>query len=134
MLVAGLALVLLALLLFDQLIAVSPVGRKKMSTEDGIDNVIGATVEPLDKATAREMGVAPDAQGLIVTSVATRGAAARAGLHPGDVIEAIGDKKVHSAAEAAEAFDDEQMLVTVTVNRSGHYGKVPLLISPAAEH
>lgn len=132
-LLVGLALVLLALLAFDQLIAVSPMGRKKTSVEASVDNVIGATVEPLDKGGARAIGVAPDAEGLIVTSVASRGAAARAGLLPGDVIEAIGNKKVHSPTEAAEAVDDQRVFVTVTVNRKGHYAKVRLLISPAAE-
>lgn len=130
LLLVGLALALLALLMFDQLIAFGPVGRKKTSIENSIDSVIGATVEPLDKGTAREIGVAPDAEGLIVTSVAKRGAAARAGLHPGDVIEAIGDRKVRSPAEAVEAVGEARVLVTVTVNRSGHYAKVPLLISP----
>jgi S1-C subfamily serine protease len=130
LLVVGLALVLLALLTFDQLIAFSPVGRKKALMENSIDSVIGATVEPFDKGTAREIGVAPDAEGLIVTSVATRGAAAAAGLHAGDVIEAIGDRRVRSPAEAVEAVRDGRVLVTVTVNRSGHHAKVPLLISP----
>jgi S1-C subfamily serine protease len=132
-LLVGLALVLLALLAFDQLIAVSPIERKKTSVEASVDNVIGATVEPLDKGAARAIGVAPDAEGLIVTSVASRGAAARAGLLPGDVIEAIGNKKVRSPTEAAEAVDDQRVLVTVTVNRKGHYAKVRLPISPAAE-
>jgi S1-C subfamily serine protease len=129
---AGLALVLLALVLFDQLIPFGPAGRRRMSLDTSVDNLIGATVEPLDRSTARAIGAGETAEGLIVTSVGTRGPAARAGLRTGDVIEAIGGTKVRSPEEAANALDEQQVYVTMTVKRDGHYATVRVPVSPAA--
>lgn len=103
------------------------------SMQTSVDNVIGATVEPLDTVSTQAIGIASGSKGLIVTSIASRGAAARAGLRPGDVIEAIGARNIRSAADAAKAFENQHGLVTVIVNRNGHYARARLFISPATE-
>jgi predicted metalloprotease with PDZ domain len=57
-----------------------------------LDNALGATVEPVDHATAGMLGLHPGARALVVTSVASDGPAAAAGLRVGDVIERIGGR------------------------------------------
>jgi hypothetical protein len=57
-----------------------------------LDNALGATVEPVDHATAGMLGLRPGDRALVVTSVASDGPAAAAGLRVGDVIEQIGGR------------------------------------------
>jgi membrane-associated protease RseP (regulator of RpoE activity) len=57
-----------------------------------LDNVLGATVEPVDHAPAASLGMRWPRRALVVTSVASNGPAATAGLRVGDIIEKIGDR------------------------------------------
>jgi predicted metalloprotease with PDZ domain len=57
-----------------------------------LDNALGATVEPIDHATAGVLGLQSPGRDLVVTSVASDGPAAAAGLRVGDVIERIGGR------------------------------------------
>ena len=72
-----------------------------------LDNALGATVEPLDHATAMVLGLRSAGRYLGVTSVANRGPAAAAGLRVGDVIERIGGRpagdEVHDVGRFASA-------------------------------
>lgn len=56
------------------------------------DNALGATVEPVDHATAGMLGLQTAGHYLVVTSIASSGPAAAAGLRVGDVIERIGGR------------------------------------------
>lgn len=57
-----------------------------------LDNVLGATVEPVDHGTAASPAPRSRRPELVVTSVASDGPAATAGLRVGDIIEKIGDR------------------------------------------
>jgi membrane-associated protease RseP (regulator of RpoE activity) len=68
-----------------------------------LDTVLGATVEPVDRATAGLLGLRSNDGDLVVTSVASRGPAATAGLRVGDVIEQIGGQPAASGDEVLDA-------------------------------
>jgi predicted metalloprotease with PDZ domain len=131
MLLTALAAIIAILILFNQLVAFGPGGRKKDVVAANVDNAIGATLEPLDRDTARALGVNPQAGGLVVTSVARAGPAGQAGVRTGDVIERIDRTPVHSIKDAAGLIDKSRNDVTVTLNRHQDYATVHLLI-PAA--
>ena len=57
-----------------------------------LDHTLGATVEPVDEATARRVGLAHGEGDLVVTSLAGGGPASAAGVRVGDIIESIGGK------------------------------------------
>jgi predicted metalloprotease with PDZ domain len=97
------------------------------------DEAVGATVEPLDPATADSLGISRDGKGLVVTSLGERGPAARAGIRPGDVIERIGQAPVASPQDAASALRAARAEIILTLNRRGHYAIVRLPIRPPAD-
>jgi S1-C subfamily serine protease len=57
-----------------------------------LDSALGATVERVDHRTAAALGLRSADSSLVVTSVASSGPAAAAGLRVGDVIERIGGR------------------------------------------
>ena len=91
-----------------------------------LDALAGATFEPLDRPTARQLGVTEREKGLVVTSVAESGPAARAGIRTGDVIVRVGDVPVRSTLEAAAAMTDGGTPITITLNRHGRYAMIRL--------
>jgi len=98
-----------------------------------LDEAIGATVEPLDTATARSLGLTARTRGVIVTSVADGGPAARAGLRTGDVVVGI-DRPVSSVNDLADGLRKNNNTLTVTLNRRGQSVIVPLTVgSPGGE-
>jgi predicted metalloprotease with PDZ domain len=96
-----------------------------------LDEAIGATVEPLDPATARSLGLTGGTHGVVVTSVASGGAAARAGVRTGDVIVAI-DRPVSSMNDLAAGLRKENEVLTVRLNRHGQSVIVPLTVHSQA--
>jgi Do/DeqQ family serine protease len=60
---------------------------------------LGIAVQPLTPALARELGINPDTQGLVVLEVDPLGPAAEAGIQRGDVIEQVNQQPVRSVAE-----------------------------------
>jgi S1-C subfamily serine protease len=92
-----------------------------------VDEAIGATVEPLDAATARGLGLTDGTHGVVVTSVESGGAAARAGVRTGDVIVAI-DRPVSTMNDLAAGLGKANELLTVTLNRHGQSVIVPLTL------
>jgi S1-C subfamily serine protease len=93
-----------------------------------LDAAAGATLEPLDRRTAHDLGVDPEQKGVVVTSLATNGPAARAGVRTGDVIARIGKINAVSERQAAEAFAQTRPPIALLINRHGHYAKVQLPI------
>ena len=91
-----------------------------------LDAAIGATVEPLDRATAASLGIPMASKGLVVTSLAGGGPAERAGIQVGDVIERINGKPIISMPQAAAAIENAPGTVVLTLNRHGHYAMVRL--------
>jgi S1-C subfamily serine protease len=103
---------------------------QEASTTQLLDEVIGATVEPLDPATARSLGLNAETGGVVVTSVANGGPAARAGIRTGDVVVAI-DRPVNSTNDLAAGLRKIQTdgnVLTVTLKRNGQSVMVPLTV------
>lgn len=99
-----------------------------------LDAMIGATVEPLDRATAESLGLAPRDEGLVITSLGENGPAARAGLRAGDVIERIGEVPVGPVGDATAALKGVRPPeIVLTLNRRGHYTIVHLPIHSAPD-
>lgn len=95
-----------------------------------VDAAIGATVEPLDRATAENLGIPLANRGLVITSLGGGGAAELLGIKVGDVIERIDGEPVGSVREAAGALEDAHGAISLTLNRQGHYAIVQLPIRP----
>ena len=79
-----------------------------------LDNQLGATVEPVDRATATQLGLAAEGGQLVVTSVASDGPAAKAGLRVGDVVERIGSQPAARAYTSAPGQS-----LSLLINRRG---------------
>lgn len=104
-------------------------GARREAAATAFDAALGATVEPLDRATAESLGISPRDKGLVITSLRANGPAARAGLRPGDVIERISGTSVGSQIDAAAALRDTRAPdIILTLNRRGHYAMVHLSI------
>jgi S1-C subfamily serine protease len=104
--------------------------RQEASTTQLLDEAIGATVEPLDPGTARRLGLTAQTGGVVVTSVASGGPAAGAGIRTGDVVVAI-DRPVNSTNDLAAGLRKIQTngnVLTVTLKRNGRSVIVPLTV------
>jgi len=108
-------------------------GRRSIVAEEMFGNAVGATAEPLDRATARSLAIPVTERGLVVTSVAWNGPAARAGVRAGDVIERIDSIPIASLNDAAVALEVARAPITVTLNSRGHYAIVTLPTSPGRD-
>jgi len=100
-------------------------GPREETMVGQLDESIGATVEPLDRATARSLGLTAGTRGVVVTSIASGGPAARAGVRTGDVVVAI-DRPVGSVKDLAAGLRNNGNVLTVTLNRRGQSVIVPL--------
>jgi membrane-associated protease RseP (regulator of RpoE activity) len=109
-------------------------GARTEAAATAFDAALGATVEPLDSATAESLGISPRDTGLVITSLRANGPAARAGLRPGDVIARISGTSVDSSADAATALKGAGASnIILTLNRRGHYAIVNLPIRALPE-
>ena len=84
--------------------------------DDHADAAVGMTVAPVTAELARELRVKAS-DGIAVMDVDPDGAAAAAGLRPGDVITRVNGKEVHSVAALKSALDasgSKPALVLVT--------------------
>jgi len=100
LLVLGTIVVLGLFLMFRPLRVDSPAsgGARAMLRLDG---ALGATVEPLDSALASDKKLPGDAGYLVITSVASKGPAASAGLRVGDVIKQIDGRPANQISSTA---------------------------------
>jgi serine protease Do len=87
---------------------------------------LGVTLDDVTSQTARQLGL-PFVGGAIAKSVETDSAAARAGLHPGDVILEFDGDRVRSAAELRRLIRETPALRTVEIQVMR--GKKMLLLS-----
>ena len=87
-----------------------------------LDTVLGATVEPVDASTAGMLGVHSSDDDLVVTSVASRGPAADAGIKVGDVIERIANRP----ASKAHSGSLSNARIPVLINRGGNHAMLNL--------
>jgi len=82
---------------------------------------LGVAVQPLDEETRREMG---DGRGVLVTEV--KGAAAKAGLRPGDVILAVNATPVANPQELKQLIAKAGERVALLVHRDNSEIYVPV--------
>lgn len=87
-----------------------------------LDTVLGATVEPVDRNTAGMLGLPSSEGGLVVTSVASRGPAAEAGIRVGDIIERINNRP----AQAVHSHSLVAAQTPVLINRGGSHAMLNL--------
>jgi membrane-associated protease RseP (regulator of RpoE activity) len=105
--------------------------RRRAASEIAVDAAIGATVEPLDRATAESLNIPQGDRGLVITSLGRGGPAARAGIRTGDVIESVSGAPTASLDDAAAALKGTPTAdVILMVNRRGHYVRMHLPIRP----
>ena len=110
------ALLLLGAIVLALFLALRPLRVDSPATSSArallrLDTALGATVEPVDRATAGMLGVQSSERSLVVTSVASNGPAATAGLRVGDVIEEIGGRPAGDFRETAGLASAEPLSI-----------------------
>ncbi len=93
----------------------------RADSDAGDHALAGLSVQELDRAAARELGVKPGVQGVLIAEVDPGSPASQAGLARGDVIREINKQPVRTVKDferiAAALKKDEQALVLI--NRRG---------------
>ena len=95
--------------------------------------VLGMTLAPLDESMRAEMGLADDAQGLVVQSLDETGDAWDKGLRPGDVITEAGQQPVAQVGDLNSRIDEAREAgrksVLLLVRRGGEPRFVALSVN-----
>jgi serine protease Do len=86
------------------------------ASETGMD---GVSVEDVSARSARQLGLAPDAAGVVVTAVDPASQAAANGLRRGDVILEVNRKAVRNTAEFEQALKHSTPETLLLVSRQG---------------
>jgi serine protease Do len=85
---------------------------------------LGVAVSAVTPTLRAQFGLAEEVTGVVITAVDPAGPAAQQGLRPGDVIVMIGQQKVSSAqqvADALDAYSDKQKAaVPLLIHRDGN--------------
>jgi serine protease Do len=91
--------------------------------------VLGVSLARLTPEIGRALGVAAES-GALVTQVPLGGPAAAAGVQPGDVVVALGDREVSSIEDVLGALRDTEpgRQTTVTISRGGERLELPVTI------
>ncbi len=88
---------------------------------------LGVTLEPMTPDLARQLGLSPATQGMVVDSVDPSGAAANAGIQAGDVIQQVNHQAVRSVGELRGALQKSAgRPALILVNRKGQTIFVPV--------
>jgi S1-C subfamily serine protease len=111
---AGVALLVIRPIRLDS--PASPAARALKS----LDRSFGATLEPLDAATARRLGHKGPLGAMVVTSIAGGGPAEAAGMRVGDVVEQIGSSRASNVRRASAAALARRP-VPIIINRRGKH-------------
>jgi len=72
----------------------------------GSGGKLGLSLQPLTPQTAKQLGVPPDSEGLVVTDVDQSGPAADAGIARGDLLMEVNRKAVRSVDDVRSAIDN----------------------------
>ena len=109
-------LLLVAIILLALFLALRPLHLDSPASSSArallrLDTALGATVEPVDHATAGMLGLQSGGGALVVTSVASNGPAATAGLRVGDVIERIGGRPAGDLRDTAGLAQAEPLSI-----------------------
>jgi len=90
---------------------------------------LGVAVEPLTEDMSSQLGLPASTRGLVVNSVDPSGAAAEAGIQPGDVIVQINRLPVHSTSDVSAALaKSSDRPALLQINRKGQTVFVPVRI------
>lgn len=87
--------------------------------QKGVHGSLGFSLEDLDESLRKPLGIPSGIDGAIVRQVASNTRAARAGLQPGDVIVAVGRRRVGSAKVIEQRLRSAKRSVPVLVQRDG---------------
>ena len=102
-----------------------PEGSEEGGKSFSLEKTYGFSVEGLNTANRHQFGIAEDRQGVVITSVATRSAAAERGLQPGLVITAVGTTPVKSlqefSAQVKKANGKPLLLLVQAARGTGHF-------------
>ena len=104
-------------------IAEQPGLTKSAKVESGEQRsaLAGVSVQDLDSATAKELGLKGNVRGVVVTEVEPDSGSKRAGLMPGDVIQEINRQPVKSVKDFEQASSSVKNgdRVLILINRRG---------------
>jgi serine protease Do len=89
---------------------------EKSGSESALE---GVTVDNLDAQTAQELGLPPNATGVVVTDVSPSSPYADSGLHRGDVIQEVNRQPVKDIADFEKAMRKGGKEPLLLVNRHG---------------
>jgi len=102
-------------------------GNKPAATEEPGNTGYGVSVTDLTPQIARELGLPPGSDGVVVTAVQPGSAAAEAGIRRGDVIQEAGRQPVTTIGEFRDAVrGSENGSLLLLVNRAGRTSYVVL--------
>lgn len=109
-------------------------GGSPAPEDQGETEMLGLSLAPLTPETAAELGLSPDARGLVVTGVDPQGPAADKGLAAGDVITEAAQQPVASIEDLRARVDEVREAgrrsILVLVRREGAPRFVALALDP----
>ncbi|WP_321471782.1 DegQ family serine endoprotease [uncultured Paludibaculum sp.] len=97
--------------------------REERASNDkpgGDSNLNGIQVENLTANAARELGISPNTQGVVVSDVDPDSPAADSGLRPGDIIQEVNRQPVRNVADFNRAVQKSGKNPLLLVNRGGN--------------
>lgn len=98
---------------------IEDVETSEMAASSSLEE-IGATVANLTDEARNQVGVDETTEGIVVTSLASSGPAAKAGLQVGDVIVKLGDQAIDTTQSFSEALETQKTdPALLLINRSG---------------
>ena len=98
-----------------------PSEPEKPSAEQEAAEDLGVTIETLTPETARQLDLDEEQKGVVVTDVESGSLADRVGMQPKDVIVAVGDQPIGSAADFREAMKKQNLAegIRLQIEREG---------------
>ncbi|OJW51461.1 MAG: hypothetical protein BGO67_06870 [Alphaproteobacteria bacterium 41-28] len=86
-------------------------------TIEGKNPLHGASIRTLSPALALNLGLNPMQQGVVITEVPKKGAAAQLGIQPGDILESINKKNVKTKEDVVHLLEEASHGWTLTFRR-----------------
>ncbi len=82
--------------------------RATLGTASDNNTSLGLEVQNLNPELAKQMGLNPNEEGVVITKVKPGSPSAMAGMHPGFIILAVNHKKISNSTEFNEAVNESQ--------------------------
>jgi len=94
----------------------------------------GLRVQDITPEIAQALGLPSTSQGVVVTQVEKNSPAAKAGLHPGDIVAGVNSRPVHSSEdiqiEFAEFFAGDVVYLKIVRDRGRNEIRAALRLEP----